>query len=340
MSDALSPRILCGVRATGRLHLGNYFGAVYPFVSRLAQEPAIEAAYCFVADVHTLASPHDPATLQSHVHSMVLDLLACGVDPEKVTVFSQSSVSETSELAWVLSALTYVGELERNPNFKAQERAASQGEPVSAGVLNYPILMAADILGLRATHVSVGEDQYPHLELARDLARRFQRRFPAPESIFVEPQPLSTHPVRIPGLDGSGKMGKSQANSLSIDAAPELIHARIHAVATTAARPADRSKGTPERCPVFAYHRHASTSEQCETLAAGCRDGSLGCTECKSTLERSLSGWLSPLRAKREALAQRPDVAIETLRRGAVRAREAVRAVRDAVHARVGIERY
>ncbi len=337
------PCVLAGVRATGRLHLGNYLGAFKSFASALtptvvSETRAFARGYLFVADIHTLNAHPDPALLKQSVLALVMDLLACGVDSERVTIFAQSSVSQTAELAWLLATLTYVTDLERMPAFRERERSTSATEPLNAGVLNYPILMAADILGLGATRVAVGEDQYPHLELARDIARRFNKQYgPA---MLVEPKPLAVAPTRIPGLDGAGKMGKSQHNTLPLFDTSEERWLKLKPAATDPGRKQDSDAGTPERCAIYAMHQRVTDAELTLQLAKDCRLAKLPCLECKRTLNTSLETELAPLRERREALAKTPDVAVEHLRAGALRVQSTVGAVRDAIDARVGIVRY
>ena len=330
--------VLAGVRATGRLHLGNYLGSLKSFVS-LANKQHVRA-YLFVADIHTLSSSPDPAKLRQAVIELVMDLLACGVDSDRVTIFAQSSVAETAELAWLLATMTYATDLERMPAFRERERerAGSATEPLNAGVLNYPVLMAADILGLGATHVAVGEDQYPHLELARDIARRFNKRYPP--ALFAEPQPLALSPTRIPGLDGAGKMGKSQHNTLPLFESSEARWSKLQSAATDPGRKSMLDRGTPERCPIYAMHHRMTAESVTAEIASDCRSAKLSCVDCKRKLHASLETELGPLRERREQLAKTPDVAIEQLREGAKKVRATVGAVRDAIHSRVGIVRY
>lgn len=330
--------VLAGVRATGRLHLGNYLGALKGFVALAEEQNSASKAYLFVADIHTLSAHPEPEVLRQTVLELVMDLLACGVSAERVTIFAQSSVAETAELAWLLATMTYAQDLERMPAFRERERATNATEPLNAGVLNYPVLMAADILGLGATKVAVGEDQYPHLELARDIARRFNKRYPP--SMLIEPQPLSLSPTRIPGLDGAGKMGKSQHNTLPLFESRADRWTKLQAASTDPARRSMQDRGTPERCAIYAMHQRVTSEGFVSEIAADCRGAKLSCTDCKAKLNDSLESSLAPLREKREELAKTPDVAIEQLRAGAQRVRATVGAVRDAIHARVGIVRY
>lgn len=328
-------RIVAGLRATGRVHLGNHLGAVRPFTAALADTRA--TGYFCIADLHTLTSMRDADALRSLVPAVALDVLASGVDPDRAVLFAQSSVPETSELAWLFASNTYIGELERVPSFKERERHRDS-DPINAGMLNYPLLMAADILGPRAHRVAVGEDQYPHLELARDIARRFNRSGDDP--LFPEPQPLATEPVRIPGLDGSGKMGKSLHNAISFDDDAEARWAKLSTAVTDPARRRREDPGTPEHCPMYTLHQHVSSVETCREVADGCRRASIGCIDCKRRLSDGIGALFEPVQLRRRELAANPGRVRQVLGDGAAVARRVVRETRDAVQDRLGIVRY
>lgn len=217
--------VLSGIRATGDLHLGNYLGAVRHFVE-LSQDESRQCLF-FVADLHTLTTLPDPEQITKNVPEIILDYIAAGIDYKRSIVFLQSSIPETSELYWLLCNLMPVGDLLRCPSFK--DKKEKQSDNVNAGLLNYPVLMAADILGPRANLVPVGEDQLPHLEMARSLARRFNERF---GNLFPEPQPLKSGSIRVPGLDGSTKMGKSEGNTINLTDSPQLIRKKVMSAVT------------------------------------------------------------------------------------------------------------
>ena len=332
-------RIMSGLRATGRLHLGNELGAVRPFVNLLRQ-PDTHGFFC-IADLHTLTTFRDAAALRALVPDVLLDVLAAGVDPERVVIYAQSSVPETSELAWLFASLTLVGELERVPSFKERERHRDS-HPINAGMLTYPLLMAADILGLRAHRVSVGEDQYPHLELARDLARRFNRLYAidGATAFLPEPDPLTAEPVRVPGLDGSGKMGKSLHNAISIADDKAARWNKLAPASTDPARRRTEDPGTPEHCTMFALHEHVSSPAVRDEVAEGCRSAKLTCVDCKHRLNDELEVLCGPVQLRRRDLAARPGLVREVLGDGAARARKVVRETRDVVQDRLGIVQY
>jgi tryptophanyl-tRNA synthetase len=337
--EPTNQRIVSGVRATGRMHLGNYFGAARTFID-LAARGDVECFF-FVADLHTLTTLRDPAALRRLLPEIVLDYLAAGIDPARTTVFVQSSAAETSELAWLLSSVTYVGELERVPNFKERERHRVEGEPINAGLLNYPLLMAADILGPRAHLVAAGEDQYPHLELVRDIARRFNHRFfPDEAPYFPEPQPAASEPVRVPGLDGSGKMGKSHGNTLAMMDTAEERWEKLAPAVTDPARRTRTDPGTPEHCNIYALHQLVSPAARVAEVAAGCRSAGIGCIDCKRQLNESLETVLAPIQLRRRELARSPDLVRDVLHEGGRRAAATIAETRDVVQDRVGIVRY
>ncbi len=343
MSPPVTPaipreRVVSGIRATGRMHLGNYLGAVRTFAEFSQRDVD---CYFFVADLHTLTTLKDPALLRAQLPEIVLDYMAAGIDPARATVFAQSSVPETSELAWLLSSVTYVGELERIPNFKEREKHRVEGEPINVGLLNYPLLMAADILGPRAHWVPVGEDQYPHIELVRDIARRFNRKFaPGGAGFFPEPQPASKEPVRVPGLDGSGKMGKSQGNTLAMSDTDDERWAKLAPAVTDPARRTRTDPGTPERCGVYAIHQLVSTPDVVGEVAEGCRTAGISCIDCKMQLHHGIGALLQPIQLRRRELAGRTDLVRDVLADGAKHARKIVTETRDVVQDAVGIVRY
>ena len=292
----------------------------------------------------TCTSPRDaasdPASLRADVPELVLDYLAAGVDIDHTTVFAQSSVPETSEIAWLLSGLVHLRDLERAPDFqRGQQR--SENEPVNVALLNYPLLMAADILGPRAAHVAVGEDQYPHLELVRDIARRFTRRFFAgAEPLFPEPAAVAGDPVRVPGLDGSGKMGKSAGNTLAIADPADVRWAKLSVANTDPGRRNDTDPGTPERCPVFAIHQLVTGGARVGDIAEQCRGATLSCNDCKRALHTSITTLVEPIQSRRAELSAKLGLVREILHAGGVRARGIIAETRDVLQDKLGIVRY
>jgi tryptophanyl-tRNA synthetase len=311
------------LRATGRSHLGNYLGAMRPFVELASREDL----RCFVgiADLHTLTTHPDPDAVRRHTPEFVLDLLAAGVDPERSVLYLQSAVPETSELFWLLCCLMPLGLLQRATTFK--DKSAKQPDNVNAGLLTYPVLMAADILGPRAELVPVGEDQYQHLEMARDLAGKFNRAYcPEDDPLFPEPHGVAREPVRVPGLDGGGKMGKSEGegNAIYLSETEEESWKRLAPAVTDPARKRRTDPGTPEICNVYAIHALVSTPEDVRLVAQGCRTAGIGCIDCKKVLHRHMTALLAPYRERRAALARQRGLVADVLSDGARRARSVI----------------
>ena len=314
-------RVLSLLRATGRQHLGNYLGAIRDMAA-LSQR-ADRACFFGAADLHTLTTHPDPETIRKNVPELVLDMLASGVDPKRSVVYAQSGVPETSELFWLLCCLMPVGLLQRATTFK--DKSEKQPENVNAGLLAYPVLMAADILGPRADLVPVGEDQYQHLEMARDLAGKFNRQFcEGQEPLFPEPHPIAREPVRVPGLDGTGKMGKSEGNALLLSDTAEQMWEKLRPAVTDPARKRRQDPGTPELCNIYGIHTLVSSPETVEWAARNCRTAGIGCIDCKKRLHGHLVELLGPVQSRRAELAKRPDLPRDVLSDGAKRAREVI----------------
>jgi tryptophanyl-tRNA synthetase len=310
-------------RATGRAHLGNYLGAMRSYVEWSRREDL----RCFIgiADLHTLTTHPDPETVRAYTPELVLDLLASGVDRERSVIYAQSTVPETTELFWLLSCLMPLGLLQRATTFK--DKSAKQPENVNAGLLTYPVLMAADILGPRAELVPVGEDQYQHLEMTREVAGKFNRAYcPPDDPLFPEPQALEREPIRVPGLDGTGKMGKSEGeeNALFLTDSDEEMWGKIQPAVTDPARKRRSDPGTPEICNIYGIHTLVSPPEDVTWSAQGCRTAGIGCIDCKRVLHRNVVTMIGPVRERREALARERDLVADVLSDGARRVRAIV----------------
>jgi tryptophanyl-tRNA synthetase len=320
------PRIFSGIQPSGELHIGNWLGAVQNWV-RLQQ--SYECFYCIV-DLHAITAKYEAATLAQRTWDMTVGLLAAGIDPDRVTLFVQSHVSEHTELQWLLNSVTPIGELERMTQFKDK---SARYESVPVGLLNYPVLMAADILLYRADLVPVGEDQIQHLELTREVCRKWNAEFGGGQDFFVEPQPLLTEAKRIVGLDGEAKMSKSLGNTIGILESPEEIWAKLRPAKTDPARVTRKDPGTPEVCNLYALHKYFSPAETVETVAVNCRGAGWGCLDCKRVLADNMNLVLTPIRARAAELKARPDRVREILGDGASRARrvaeETIREVRE-----------
>jgi tryptophanyl-tRNA synthetase len=324
-------RIFSGIQPSGELHIGNYLGAVKNWVALQAR---YESFFC-VVDYHAITVPYEPAQLRARRREMVVSLLAAGLDPSRCVLFVQSAVPEHTELAWIFNTVTPLGELERQTQFKDK---ASRQESVSAGLLNYPILQAADILLYRADLVPVGEDQVQHLELSREIARRWNARF-APEAApyFPEPQALLTPTRRIMGLDGQAKMSKSMGNTIGLLEAPDSIWAKLRPAVTDPARVRRTDPGTPEVCNIYHLHKAFSPPETVETVAVNCRTAAWGCLDCKRVLFESMNAELAPIRARAEAIQAEPAVVEGALAEGAHRARTVAAETMGAVKESMGL---
>ena len=319
-------RIFSGIQPSGELHIGNYLGAIRNWVALQAQH---ECIYCIV-DLHAITQPYDTATLAPRTVEMAVGLLAAGIDPSRTMLFVQSHVPQHAELMWALNTVTPLGELERMTQFK--EKSARQ-ESVPAGLLNYPILQAADILLYKADGVPVGGDQLQHLELAREIARRWNTRFGV--KTFPEPQPLFSQARRIMGLDGQSKMSKSLGNTVGVLDPPEAVWEKLRPAVTDPARKTRKDPGNPEVCNLFTMHRALSTAEQVAHVDGQCRTAGWGCLDCKRLLADNMIAELAPVRERAAELRAHPERVRDVLAAGAGRCRAIAAAtmaeVRDAM---------
>ena len=324
------PRIFSGIQPTGELHIGNWLGAVQNWV-RLQEQ--YECFYCIV-DLHAITGGfYEPALHARRTREMAVGLLASGIDPARVTLFVQSHVPAHSELQWLLNAVTPLGELERMTQYKDK---SAQLESVPAGLLNYPILMAADILLYRADLVPVGEDQVQHLELTRDICRRWNAHYAGGESLLPEPQPLLTAAKRIMGLDGDSKMSKSKDNTIGILESPANIWQKLRTAKTDPARVTRHDPGTPEICNIYDLHRYFSPPETVQLVAENCRGAKWGCIDCKRFLADNMAATLAPIRERAAELAARPGTVDEILAEGARKASVVATETLALVHERMG----
>jgi tryptophanyl-tRNA synthetase len=309
------PRIFSGIQPTGELHIGNYLGAVKNWVALQRQ---YESFFCIV-DYHAITVPYDPADLRQRTRDMAISLLAAGIDPAACTLFIQSMVPEHTELAWIFNTVTPLGELERQTQFK--EKSGRQ-ESILAGILNYPVLQAADILLYKADMVPVGEDQVQHLELSREIARRWNAKFvPDAAPFFPEPQPLLTPTRRIMGLDGQAKMSKSLGNTVGMLEDPKDMWEKLRPAVTDPKRVRRTDPGTPEVCNIFHLHKAFSPAATVEHVAVQCSTAGWGCIDCKKVLFESMEAELRPIRERAAEIRSRSNELTEILGDGAARAR-------------------
>ena len=319
----MKKRVFSGFRPTGKQHIGNYLGTIQNCVS-LQQE--YNCIYC-VVDIHALTTLENTDTLQEDIHEMVLDWLAAGIDPEKSILVVQSHIPQVTELHTLFSMVTPLSWLLRVPTFK--EKVKMQPHNVNYGLVGYPVLMTADIALYKGEVVPVGEDQLPHLELAREIVRRFNSLF---GFVFPEPQAKLTQFPLIMGLDGVSKMSKSYNNHIEIASSPQQILERVMTAVTDPARRYRSDPGHPEICNIFSLHKFF-TPDRVDEIASDCRNAKIGCVECKKLLAVNIASNLEPFREKKAALAARPNYVTEVLADGATRAeaiaKETIREVKQ-----------
>ncbi len=323
-------RIFSGIQPSGELHIGNWLGAVQNWV-RLQQ--IHDCLFCIV-DLHAITGKYESETLAQRTRDMAVGLLASGIDPARATLFVQSHVPEHSELQWLLNTVTPIGELERMTQFKDKSQ---RFESIPAGLLNYPILMAADILLYKAELVPVGEDQTQHLELSREVARKWNSQFFGGAAFFPEPQPLLTTAKRIMGLDGEAKMSKSLGNTIGILESPEAIWQKLRPARTDPARVTKSDPGTPEICNIYELHKHFSPPETVNEVAENCRGARWGCIDCKKVLAANMAATLEPVRVRAAELNAAPDAVDTILAEGATKARALAGGTIGEVRTRMGL---
>jgi tryptophanyl-tRNA synthetase len=318
------------MRPTGALHLGNYMGALDNWV-------ALQDRYdCFfsIVDWHSLTTDYaDPAAIRGNVIEVAIDWLAAGLDPARSTLFIQSLVPQHAELHLLLSMIVPVPWLERVPTFKEQQQNLVEKDLTTYGFLGYPLLQTADIIIYRADAVPVGEDQAPHIEVAREIVRRFNHLY---GDVFPEPQTLLTEAKRIPGTDAR-KMSKSYGNAIFLKDDPEAVRQKLRPMVTDPARKRRTDPGDPGICPVFALHQAFSPAETREWAAAGCRSAGIGCIDCKARLADHVLERLAGVHARRPELAKRPDTVWDVLLEGSRKAREVAEATMEDVRAAMKI---
>jgi tryptophanyl-tRNA synthetase len=320
--------VFSGIQPSGELHLGNYLGAVRSWVELQDQ---YRCFFCIV-DFHAITQPYEPAEMARRTREMAVDLVACGVDPDKCTLFVQSAVPEHTELAWALSSVTPYGDLGRMTQFK--DKSEKNPDNINAGLFTYPVLQAADILLYGAKRVPVGEDQRQHLELAREIARRFNARF---GPTFEEPQPLFSSTPKILGLDGQAKMSKSLGNTISLREPEAAVWEKLRTAATDPARVRRTDPGNPDVCNIFTLHKFFSSAERQAEVRVGCTTAGIGCIDCKKWLFEGIKADFARIRERREALLAQPERIDELLVEGGRRARAVARETMTRVHARLGL---
>ena len=316
--------VLSGMRSTGKIHLGNYFGAIKNWVELQDRYDC----YYFAADWHALTTDYaDPSEISNNTLEAVADWMAAGLDPEKSVIFVQSMVPEHAELHLLLSMMTPLGWLERVPTYKEQIRELETRELATYGFLGYPLLQTADIVLYRADLVPVGEDQASHLEISREIVRRFHHLY---GRVFPEPKALYTPTPKVPGLDGR-KMSKSYGNAIDLADAPEVIRKKCMQMFTDPQRVRRQDPGRPDVCNLYRFHELVSSEEVRTRVAEECQRAQIGCVEDKKLIAEQLIAYLEPMRQRREELISRRDTLLDVLEEGSKRARDRARETMERV---------
>lgn len=322
--------IVSGARPTGRLHLGHLHGALKNWV-RLQKD---YRCFFFVADWHALTTDYaSPQGIQQSTLEMVMDWLSVGLDPNQCVIFRQSRIKEHAELHLLFSMITPVAWLERNPTYKEQIRELEGKDLSTYGFLGYPVLQAADITMYKAHKVPVGVDQAPHVELTREIVRRFNQVY---RPIFPEPEVLLTETQKLPGLDGR-KMSKSYNNAVFLSDSPKEIEEKLSRMMTDPARVRRQDPGEPEKCPAFQLHKIYCTPEEIEYVSKGCRTAGIGCLDCKKVMIKHVIADLVPFREKRAKYERRPGDVEDVLEAGNRVAQEKASETMNEVRSAVGL---
>ena len=320
--------VFSGIQPSGELHLGNYLGMVR---NGVALQEQYRCFFCIV-DLHAITQPYESAELPQRTLDMGRDLLACGIDPQRSTLFVQSHVPQHTELAWILSTVAMFGELSRMTQFK--DKSQKQEDNINAGLFTYPVLQTADIALYKGGYVPIGQDQVQHLELAREIVRRFNARF---GHTFPEPQALLSSTPKILGLDGKAKMSKSLGNTITLSEPEATIRQKLATAATDPKRVRRKDPGNPDDCNVYTLHKFFSTEPQLEWVRQGCTTAGIGCLECKGVLADNVMAHLAPIRARRAELDANPGQVETVLRQGAATARETAAATMAEVKEKIGL---
>lgn len=328
--------ILTGIRPTGKLHLGHYFGATRNWVSLQNDY----RTFIEIADVQALTDNfHHPEKVRENVREITLDLLAAGIDPNKATIFIQSMIPEIAELTVFYSNLVTIARLHRNPTVKTEvkqkkELFGNQGESITYGFLGYPVSQAADITAFHGELIPVGEDQLPLIEQCREIVRKFNSIYG--ESL-IEPEPLLSENARIKGLDGNEKMGKSLGNAIYLADSEEEVSKKIMAAVTDPNKIKKDDPANPEVCMVYYYHKLVSQTNL-NTICAECKKGSRGCVACKKELVQNMMEFLKPIQEKRHYYKERPELVDKILKDGTEIARKEARNTMRAVREKMQID--
>ncbi len=322
-------RIFSGIQPSGEIHIGNYVGAIRNWVKLVDRYDCI---YC-VVDYHAITIEYEVASMQQRILETATVLVACGLTPDRCKLFVQSHVPEHTELAWIFNCVTPIGELERMTQFK--EKAKQHRLNINMGLLDYPVLQAADILIYKAGYVPVGEDQIQHVELSREVARRFNARF---GETFPEPKVLLSDAPRILGTDGGAKMSKSLNNAIGLLEPPEAIWEKLRIAATCPHRQLRTDPGHPEHCNIFTMHQAFSKPDQIALVDHNCRTAGFGCIDCKTILFKSMMEEIGPIQSRAREINENPGYMVEVLKSGGARCSAIAVEVMDEVRTKIGVK--
>lgn len=325
-----SKRLFSGIQPTGEIHIGNYLGALERW-GKLADSGEYDAIFCIV-DYHAITADYDPVGLQQRIFDAAAMIMACGIAPENSSLFVQSRVPQHTELTWILNCVATIGELSRMTQFKDKSEGK---DSVSVGLFDYPVLQIADIVLYQAQYVPVGEDQLQHLELSREVVRRFNKRF---GDVFPEPQALLGEAKRVMGLDGQSKMSKSLNNTIALAEKPESIWQKLSVAKTDERRKRRSDPGVPTDCNIYmSFHRYFTPQEELEHIDRQCRSAGIGCIECKKMLAANMEKRLAPIRTRYERLRDNPDEVASFLQKSARRCRLIARRTMRQVREKIGV---
>ncbi|MBI5492529.1 MAG: tryptophan--tRNA ligase [Deltaproteobacteria bacterium] len=328
----MEARVLSGMRPTGKLHFGHYHGVLVNWL-RLQKE---YECFFFVADWHALTTDYAaPKGIKDNVREMLLDWLSVGIDPKKATIFRQSAIKEHAELFVLLSMITPLPWLERNPTYKEQLEEIRDKDLHTFGFLGYPVLQTADIIVYKAAKVPVGIDQAPHLELSREITRRFNHFY---GEVFPEPQTLLTESPKVLGTDGR-KMSKSYNNAVLLSDPPEVVEKKMLQMMTDTARKRRTDPGNPDRCPLYiTFHLLYSDNKTLEWVREGCTQAKIGCTECKRSVIPKVLEMLGPIQKRRKEFEANPALLDDILREGSIKASKVAQKTMTDVRKAMGLE--
>lgn len=323
-------KVVSLIRASGKLHIGHYEGVIKNWVALQDKYPS----FFGIADWHALTTKFkEPKDIEPDTQSILVDLLACGLDPKKSTIFIQSKVKEHAELYLLLSMITPLGWLERNPTYKEQLRELEEREIQTYGFIGYPVLQAADILAYHGDGVPIGQDQVAHLELTREITRRFNNLY---GDLFKEPQPILTFTPKVPGTDGR-KMSKSYGNAIYLSDSAEEVEKKVKPMKTDIARVTRKDPGNPDVCPVFDLHKIYTPEGPRKLCDTGCRTAGIGCLDCKMVLLEHLQPVLEVIREKREEILKTPKKVNAIIHEGNLRASEVAAKTLTEVREAIGV---